>query len=90
MSMTPNFFPPMLRYWNLHFATDHHDQLTRVNTVKMAAFVKAINAKIRSNPVLDYVCSTRKFSLLSRFAAGQRHYNRTIPDISGRGDSISR
>lgn len=27
----------------------------------MAAFVKAINAKIRAHPVLDYVCSTRKF-----------------------------
>ncbi|CAI0650700.1 unnamed protein product [Colletotrichum noveboracense] len=25
----------------------------------MAAIVKAINAKIRSNPVTDYVCSTR-------------------------------
>ena len=27
----------------------------------MAAFVKAINAKIRSNPVTDYVCSTRTY-----------------------------
>ncbi|EIT78356.1 hypothetical protein AO1008_09216 [Aspergillus oryzae 100-8] len=26
----------------------------------MAAAIKAINAKIRSNKVLDYVCSTRK------------------------------
>lgn len=27
----------------------------------MAAFIKAINAKIRSNPAVSYVCSTRKF-----------------------------
>jgi hypothetical protein len=27
----------------------------------MAAAIKAINAKIRSNKVLDYVCSTRTF-----------------------------
>jgi hypothetical protein len=25
----------------------------------MAAFVKSINAKIRANPMLNYVCSTR-------------------------------
>ena len=30
-------------------------------TVTMAAAIKAINAKIRSNKVLDYVCSTRTF-----------------------------
>jgi hypothetical protein len=29
----------------------------------MAAAIKAINAKIRSNKVLDYVCSTRTFNL---------------------------
>lgn len=29
-------------------------------TDRMAALVKAVNAKIRSNPVLDYVCSTRE------------------------------
>jgi hypothetical protein len=28
--------------------------------LKMAAAIKAINAKIRSNKVLDYFCSTRK------------------------------
>lgn len=28
----------------------------------MAAAIKALNAKIRANPVLDYVCSTREFS----------------------------
>lgn len=27
----------------------------------MAALVKALNAKIRSNPVSDYLCSTREF-----------------------------
>lgn len=27
----------------------------------MAAAIKAINAKIRSNKVLDYVCSTRTY-----------------------------
>jgi hypothetical protein len=27
----------------------------------MAAAIKAINAKIRSNSVLDYVCSTRTY-----------------------------
>ena len=35
----------------------------------MAAFVKAVNAKIRANPVLNYVCSTRTcfLSLFSVF-----------------------
>lgn len=33
----------------------------------MAAAIKAINAKIRSNKVLDYVCSTRTF--LSSFSS---------------------
>lgn len=28
----------------------------------MAAFVKAANAKIRSNPWSDYICSTREFA----------------------------
>lgn len=28
----------------------------------MAAAVKALNAKIRSNPALDYFCSTRECS----------------------------
>lgn len=27
----------------------------------MAAAIKALNAKIRSNPVTDYFCSTRTF-----------------------------
>lgn len=27
----------------------------------MAAVIKAVNAKIRSNPVSDYLCSTRTF-----------------------------
>lgn len=33
----------------------------------MAAAIKALNAKIRSNPTTDYLCSTRTFtfSLLS-------------------------
>lgn len=30
----------------------------------MAAVVKAVNAKIRSNPAVSYVCSTRRFVLL--------------------------
>lgn len=33
----------------------------RQPTSKMAAAIKALNAKIRSNPMLDYVCSTRTF-----------------------------
>ncbi len=53
--------PSILRYWKTNLRDEHQDQLTCVNNVKMAAFVKAINAKIRSNPVTDYVCSTRKF-----------------------------
>jgi hypothetical protein len=32
-----------------------------------AATIKAINAKIRSNPVSDYFCSTRMFSDLPFF-----------------------
>ncbi|CAG9971061.1 unnamed protein product [Clonostachys byssicola] len=33
----------------------------------MAAFIKAANAKIRSNPVLDYVCSTHFWGPVSNF-----------------------
>ncbi|KAK3354357.1 hypothetical protein B0H65DRAFT_9406 [Neurospora tetraspora] len=33
----------------------------------MAAFVKAINAKIRSHPVLNYVCSTHFWGPASNF-----------------------
>jgi hypothetical protein len=29
----------------------------------MAAFFKAVNAKIRANPMLSYVCSTRTFEV---------------------------
>ena len=43
----------------------------------MAAAIKAINAKIRSNKVLDYFCSTRTLrlpSLISPFyLASQEH-----------------
>jgi len=31
-------------------------------TESMAAAIKAVNAKIRSNKVLDYFCSTREFT----------------------------
>ncbi|KAK4132361.1 UPF0041-domain-containing protein [Trichocladium antarcticum] len=33
----------------------------------MAAFVKAINAKIRSNPVSNYICSTHFWGPVSNF-----------------------
>ncbi|CAF9916403.1 MAG: hypothetical protein GOMPHAMPRED_000990 [Gomphillus americanus] len=33
----------------------------------MAAAIKALNAKIRSNPVLDYVCSTHFWGPVSNF-----------------------
>ncbi|KAH6691537.1 UPF0041 domain-containing protein [Plectosphaerella plurivora] len=33
----------------------------------MAAFIKAINAKIRSNPALDYFCSTHFWGPASNF-----------------------
>ncbi|TWU77207.1 hypothetical protein ED733_008663 [Metarhizium rileyi] len=33
----------------------------------MAALIKAVNAKIRSNPVLDYVCSTHFWGPVSNF-----------------------
>ncbi|KEZ44547.1 hypothetical protein SAPIO_CDS3573 [Scedosporium apiospermum] len=33
----------------------------------MAAFVKAVNAKIRANPVLNYVCSTHFWGPVSNF-----------------------
>jgi hypothetical protein len=36
-------------------------------TVKMAAFVKAVNAKIRAHPVLNYVCSTHFWGPVSNF-----------------------
>lgn len=38
----------------------------------MAAAIKAINAKIRSNKVLDYVCSTRTYRTRPEFPAGHR------------------
>lgn len=31
--------------------------------IKMAAAIKALNARIRANPVSDYLCSTREFFL---------------------------
>ena len=37
------------------------------NDIKMAAFFKAVNAKIRANPMLSYVCSTRTFASQSDF-----------------------
>ncbi|KAL6869951.1 hypothetical protein ACO1O0_001286 [Amphichorda felina] len=33
----------------------------------MAAFIKAANAKIRSNPMLDYICSTHFWGPVSNF-----------------------
>lgn len=39
----------------------------------MAAIIKAANAKIRSNKVLDYVCSTRTFEF-SKFS----HHNQPL------------
>ncbi|CAK7229735.1 hypothetical protein SBRCBS47491_007348 [Sporothrix bragantina] len=33
----------------------------------MAAFIKAANAKIRSNPVTDYICSTHFWGPVSNF-----------------------
>lgn len=36
-----------------------------LSTTNMAAFIKAVNAKIRSNPVTDYICSTRTSLLIS-------------------------
>lgn len=43
------------------FCCCHRAQSTATtpHTVKMAAFIKAINAKIRSNKYSDYICSTR-------------------------------
>jgi hypothetical protein len=37
------------------------------NGITMAAFFKAVNAKIRANPMLSYVCSTRTFTSQSDF-----------------------
>ncbi|OAA66992.1 putative protein family UPF0041 [Niveomyces insectorum RCEF 264] len=57
----------------------------------MAAFVKAANAKIRSNPVLDYVCSTPSAAADDqRDGSSQRKgnvvvwYQDGIPLISGK------
>jgi hypothetical protein len=41
--------------------TRKHHPLTH-NDINMAAFFKAVNAKIRANPMLSYVCSTRTFA----------------------------
>jgi hypothetical protein len=52
------------------------------NRFKMAAAIKAINARIRANPVLDYFCSTRT-SLVSY--ALTPHSPEGSPGISGVG-----
>lgn len=69
-SRAPNFFPfrrLVLRLGNLRTRAIHRDRndcsSSAGNNVKMAAFVKAVNAKIRANPVLNYVCSTRELLL---------------------------
>ena len=38
----------------------------------MAAAIKAVNAKIRSNKLLDYVCSTRESTSLPFYSLGGR------------------
>lgn len=40
------------------------------DTHTMAALIKAANAKIRSNPVSDYICSTRTYLLFLVFSFG--------------------
>lgn len=41
----------------------------------MAAFIKAANAKIRSNPVSDYVCSTRTYSFCPALLCSSEIYD---------------
>lgn len=45
----------------------------------MAAVVKAINSRIRANPVLDYVCSTRRFIPFPFFLFGAARGVRLVP-----------
>lgn len=54
----------------------YHQYDGTVDTFRMAALIKAANAKIRSNPVLDYVCSTRTYMhiFLSDFEASPSSY----------------
>lgn len=40
----------------------------------MAALIKAANAKIRSNPVSDYFCSTRKDHRYRWLGSGRDHW----------------
>lgn len=70
---TQNYFPNPVRMSDLEaklspIESANYDEgnATTVFTVKMAAFVKAVNAKIRAHPVLNYVCSTREFTVSIR------------------------
>lgn len=47
----------------------------------MAAVIKAANAKIRSNKVLDYVCSTRMCSLSYLEYTRQKNTKKTTTEM---------
>lgn len=48
---------------NTSKSVEQHNNNSLLNYHKMAAVIKSLNAKIRSHPYLNYVCSTRKFNL---------------------------
>lgn len=46
----------------------------------MAAAIKALNAKIRSNPTTDYLCSTRTSTCSSKFAGSESGVSNSYPE----------
>jgi hypothetical protein len=51
----------------------------------MAAAIKALNAKIRANPKLDYFCSTRMYTFLYRVAGREKMRGSNEKDETGYG-----
>lgn len=78
----PNFLPvlgsPISRSSTINSPGDDINAHANAEaTAAMAAFVKAINAKIRAHPVLNYVCSTRRF-MPSSFRARYTRVHRPV------------
>lgn len=72
----PNFFGLRCRSETINWGSSFTNARPGT-TSKMAAFVKAINAKIRANPALSYFCSTRKSSLILSLRPAQNN-NRPV------------
>lgn len=67
-SLTNGLVPRALAQSNPH--TPRSSSHTDPEYFAMAAAIKALNAKIRSNKYTDYICSTRRFALYMFFTCG--------------------